>query len=90
MKRLIQGLSRRTVVTTFVSVYAAALAMAVFPPFYFAASGVATQVLGIPFSILYWIINLLILASALWALYIVEDIRGELEEALPDGQPGEN
>jgi TRAP-type C4-dicarboxylate transport system permease small subunit len=61
-------------------VYAVALVMALFPPAYLAASGIATPILGIPFAVAYWIIDALLVGLALWALYAMEDIRGELDD----------
>ena len=83
MKNFIRDQKRSTVMIVFGSVYTLALLMAIFPPFYMAASGIETMVLGMPFSILYWILDFGILGFGLWALYAVEDIRGELDEALP-------
>ena len=81
MKDFIRGLSRRTVLTFFGSVYAVALLFALFPPLYLWGSGIATPVLGIPFSIMYWIVDGVVLGLGLWGLYVVEDIRGELDES---------
>ena len=37
---------------------------------------------------MYWLINGLVLGFTLWGLYIVEDIRGELDEdLLPETHP---
>ncbi len=83
MRTFIQTLSRRTVVVFFGAVYTIALLMAVFPPFYLAASGRSGLVLGIPFSIFYWLLDFAIVLLGLWGLYVVEDIRGELDEAMP-------
>ena len=83
MRQFIQDRKRRTVMIFFGSIYSLALMMAIFPPFYLPASGIDTVVLGLPFSILYWILDVLILGLGIWAFYVVEDIRGELDEALP-------
>jgi hypothetical protein len=82
MREFIRGLSRRTVVAFFGAGYGIALLLALFPPFYLGASGIATPILGVPFSIAYWLIDGLVLGFGLWGLYIVEDIRGELDETL--------
>jgi hypothetical protein len=82
MREFIRGLSRRTVVAFFGTGYGIALLLALFPPFYLGASGIATPVLGVPFTIAYWLIDGLVLGFGLWGLYIVEDIRGELDEEL--------
>jgi len=68
-------------------VYGLTLLFALFPPLYLWGSGSETLILGIPFAIMYWIIDALVLGFALWGLYIVEDIRGELDEALPTALP---
>jgi TRAP-type C4-dicarboxylate transport system permease small subunit len=80
LKPFIRSLNSRTINTTFGITYGAALVMALFPPLYLASSGIRTPLLGIPFSLMYWLINALIVGLALWALYVVEDIRGELDE----------
>jgi TRAP-type C4-dicarboxylate transport system permease small subunit len=80
LKRFIRNLSSRAIHTAFGIAYGAALMMALFPPFYLAASGVQTPILGIPFSLFYWIADALLVGLALWALYAVEDIRGELDD----------
>jgi hypothetical protein len=89
LKPYIRSLSSRAIYTAFAVAYGISLLMALFPPLYLAASGIQTPVLGIPFSILYWLIDALITGLALWALYAVEDIRGELDEdqiAATDGE----
>lgn len=83
MHKFIRRFERRTILIFFGSIYAVALAMAIFPPLYLSASGISTLVLGIPFSIFYWLLDFLILLIGLCAFYVVEDIRGELDEELP-------
>lgn len=80
MKDFIKGLSRRSIVGFFGTLYALALLFALFPPLYLWGSGIRTEVLGIPFAIMYWIINALVLGLTLTAFYVVEDIRGELDD----------
>ncbi|OPX07902.1 MULTISPECIES: hypothetical protein [Mycobacteriaceae] len=80
MKAFIQGLSRRSIVTFFGALYAVALLFALFPPLYLWGSGSRFDVLGIPFAIMYWVIDALVLGLTLTAFYIVEDIRGELDD----------
>ena len=80
MKAYIQGLSRRSIVTFFGTLYAVALLFALFPPLYLWGSGIRFQILGIPFAIMYWIIDAVVLGLTLTAFYIVEDIRGELDD----------
>lgn len=82
MKEYIRGLSRKSIMTFFGSIYALALLFALFPPLYMWSSGIRFEILGIPFAIMYWLINGVVLGLTLWGLYIVEDIRGELDEDL--------
>ncbi|AYJ52121.1 hypothetical protein [Rhodococcus sp. P1Y] len=82
MKEYIRGLSQKSIMTFFGSIYALALLFALFPPLYMWGSGIRFEILGIPFAIMYWLINGLVLGLTLWGLYIVEDIRGELDEDL--------
>jgi len=81
VKQLIRSASRRSLAAIFGGVYVVALALAIVPPLYMWGSGVRTTVLGVPFSIMYWIFDALLLGLCLWALYAAEDIRGELDEA---------
>ena len=80
MNAYIQGLSRRSIVIFFGTLYAIALLFALFPPLYLWGSGISFQILGIPFAIMYWIIDAVVLGLTLTAFYIVEDIRGELDD----------
>ncbi|MBI3214662.1 MAG: hypothetical protein HYZ38_12615 [Mycobacterium sp.] len=80
MKDFIRGLSRRSIVIFFGTLYAVALLFAIFPPLYLWGSGSSAVVLGIPFAVMYWIIDALVLGLTLAAFYIVEDIRGELDD----------
>ncbi|MBY4040205.1 hypothetical protein HQO38_20080 [Rhodococcus fascians] len=68
--------------TFFGSTYALALLFALFPPLYMWGSGIRYEILGVPFAIMYWLIDGVVLGLTLWGLYIVEDIRGELDEDL--------
>lgn len=67
-------------VAFFGTVYALALLFALFPPLYLWASGSRFEILGIPFAIMYWLIDAVVLGVTLTAFYIVEDIRGELDD----------
>ncbi|MBB2903351.1 putative outer membrane lipoprotein [Kineococcus radiotolerans] len=83
MKSWIRALPASTLNTAFGIVYAITLLAALFPPLYLAASGRAGTVLGLPFSLAYWILDALVIGLALWLKYHLEDIRGELDEELP-------
>lgn len=80
MKAFIQGVSRRSIVVFFGSLYAIALLFALFPPLYLWGSGSRVAILGIPFAIMYWVIDAVVLGLTLAAFYVVEDIRGELDD----------
>jgi len=80
MTSFIQGLSRRSIVAFFGTLYAVALMFALFPPLYLWGSGSRFEIFGIPFAIMYWVIDALVLGLTLTAFYVVEDIRGELDD----------
>ncbi|MCV7421014.1 hypothetical protein H7K45_10735 [Mycobacterium yunnanensis] len=80
MTAFIKGLSRRSIVAFFGTLYAVALLFALFPPLYLWGSGSRVEILGIPFAIAYWIVDALVLGLTLAAFYVVEDIRGELDD----------
>jgi membrane-associated protease RseP (regulator of RpoE activity) len=80
MKDFIRSLDRRTIVIFFGALYAVALVFALFPPLYLWASGMRVEVLGIPFAFMYWIIDAVVLGLTLTAFYVVESIRGELDD----------
>ena len=80
VREFIKGLPRRNIVGFFGALYAVALVFALFPPLYLWGSGIRFDVFGIPFAIMYWIINALLLGLTLTAFYVVEDIRGELDD----------
>ena len=84
MTAFIRGLSRRSIVAFFGTLYAVALVFALFPPLYLWGSGIRVEILGIPFAIMYWIVNALVLGLTLTAFYVVEDIRGELDDDSTD------
>lgn len=89
MTRFLQGLPARTIHVAFGVVYVVCLAFALLPPLYLGSSGVRSGVLGLPWSILYWLVDTVVLVLATAALYGIENLRGELLEDLPeDGEPG--
>jgi len=79
MKDFIRRLPAKAVTAFFAAFYALALALAVFPPFYLAASGSTVSVFGMPWAISYWIVDAALVGVSLAALYWVEGVRGELE-----------
>jgi hypothetical protein len=84
LREYIKRLPRRTIVGFFAALYGVALLFALFPPLYLWGSGIRTDVFGIPFAITYWIIDALVLGLTLTAFYVVEGIRGELDEDADD------
>jgi len=86
MKEFIRKRRRRTIVIFFLSVYAVALVFALFPRCTLPAAESAH-----PFSafrsIMYWIFDWAVLGLGLWGFYVVEDIRGELDEGHPTAPP---
>jgi hypothetical protein len=80
MKDRVRALRRRSILTFFGTLYALALLFALFPPLYLWGSGISFEILGVPFAIMYWIIDAFALGLTLAAFYIVEDIRGELDD----------
>lgn len=78
MVAFIKQLDGRVINTTFGVIYGFALLMALFPPLYLSASGTTSpMILGIPWAILYWIVNSVLVGAALSALYVTERIRGD-------------
>lgn len=60
--------------------FGASILLAMAPPLYLAGSGIAATVLGVPFSVAYWIVDALLATAAVWLLWIVENIRDEVGE----------
>jgi hypothetical protein len=80
VRTLICTMTARMKNAIFGTIFALCLLVAIFPPFYLAASGVRVGAFGIPLSVLYWLLDALVLGLAVWALYAVESIRGEIVE----------
>jgi hypothetical protein len=89
MTNAIRTMPARTKNTIFAVIFSICLLLAVFPPFYLAASGTTAAILGLPVPILYWVFDYALLTLTLWALWRVENIRGEVgyEDAVtsPEG-----
>lgn len=60
--------------------FGASILMAMAPPLYLAGSGISTPVLGVPVSVLYWLVDGLLATGAVWLLWVVENIRDEVGE----------
>ncbi|XVQ06846.1 hypothetical protein ACQP1W_29875 [Spirillospora sp. CA-255316] len=84
MTSAIRSMSSGTKMGIFWMFYGASVLLAIAPPLYLAGSGRSGIVLGIPFSVAYWIFDALLAVGAVWLLWIFENIRGEL-----DDEPGE-
>ncbi|MDQ6523367.1 hypothetical protein RB608_07155 [Nocardioides sp. LHD-245] len=80
MRSAIRAMSSHTKMTIFWLLFGASILLAVFPPLYLAGSGIDTPILGVPFSVAYWIFDALLATGAVWLLWIFENIRGEVGE----------
>ncbi|GEB14607.1 hypothetical protein ACIRN4_25685 [Pimelobacter simplex] len=80
MRSAIRAMSSRTKMTIFWLLFGASILLAVAPPLYLAGSGIDTPILGIPFSVAYWIVDALLATGAVWLLWVFENIRGEVGE----------
>ncbi len=80
MRSAIRAMSSRTKMTIFWLLFGASILLAVAPPLYLAGSGISTLILGVPFSVAYWIFDALLATGAVWLLWIFENIRDEVGE----------
>lgn len=53
--------------------------LAMLPPVYWAVDEIDGTVLGLPFSVAYFIVTGIVITASIVALYMVEDIRGEVD-----------
>ncbi|ELP66404.1 hypothetical protein ACKI1I_44410 [Streptomyces turgidiscabies] len=81
MKEFIKRRAAVEIRVAFGGIYGLALVFGCFPPAYLWASGSAVVIAGLPVAIWYWILIAVLVGLSLWALYWVEDVRGELDEA---------
>jgi len=84
MKSWLRGLDRSAVLVAFGAMYALLCIMAMFPPLYLTTSGIRAAVLGLPWTVIYWIGNGLLIFLTTWALCWVEGVRGELDTDMED------
>jgi hypothetical protein len=89
VRDFIRSMSTRTKNTVFGTVFGACLLATTFPPFFFAASGKGISLFGVPIAVAYWLIIFAVIMTAIWALYVVEDIRGEIIEDDPGSASAE-
>jgi hypothetical protein len=81
-QRFARSLSGRAVIGWSAALYSVVVVMVLFPPLYLGVSGLRTPIiLGLPFVVFYYILNAVILAVGLVALFRIEDARGELDES---------
>lgn len=59
--------------------YAITALWVICPPIYLAASTASPRVLGLPFSVIWMLADAVLVLLLIWALWYVEDVRGELE-----------
>jgi hypothetical protein len=52
--------------------------LAMFPPLYWGVSEIHGTVFGLPFTIFYFIVTGLVITASIVALYVVEELRGEV------------
>ena len=82
--------SRRGVSTVFVCLYFLLVAMAIFPPFYLWTSGLRDPVvLGLPFTVFWWILNGFLIFVLARFIAWVETVRDEMHTELADGTTSE-
>lgn len=72
-------MSGRTKNVIFGSWYLVLILMVTWPPLYLAFSGGAPVIMGLPLSVFYMVLNGALSILMVWALWIVESIRGEHE-----------
>lgn len=80
MKEFIKRRDAVEIRIAFGGIYGLAFVFGCFPPAYLWASGSAVVIAGLPLAIWYWILIAVLVGLSLWALYWIEDIRGELDE----------
>ena len=89
MRAWLIRLSSRTINTFFAIGLAVPFAMALIPPLYLWGSSWKSGaiVLGQPFSMWYWNLIALLTFFLMWALYGVQNVRGENEERVVPTDP---
>ncbi len=79
MRNALLRMSPQTKSAVFGVGYAITALWVIFPPVYLAASTASPRVLGLPFSVFWMILDAVLILALVWALWIVENVRGELE-----------
>jgi hypothetical protein len=74
----VRGMSSRTKNRLFGTLFLLDGVLAMFPPVYWAVNEVDGTVLGLPFSVLYFLVVGVLITASVMALYLVEEIRGEV------------
>jgi hypothetical protein len=75
----VRRMSGRTKNRIFGAWFALDAILAMLPPVYWAVNGIDGTVLGLPFSVAYFIFTALVITASVVAIYVVEDIRGEVD-----------
>lgn len=78
MTALVRGMSRQRKNRFFGALFLFDGVLAMFPPVYWAVNEVDATVLGLPFSVLYFLVTGLLITVSVMALYLVEELRGEV------------
>ena len=90
MKQWLRGRSRGGISTFFSFCYFLLVVMAMFPPIYLATSGLREPVvLGLPFTVFWWILNGALIYVLSRVMAWVESVRNELHTELADGTTSE-
>lgn len=88
MRQAVSTMSARTKNWIFGVAYVAIALCVLCPPVYRWASGESPRVLGLPFSVFWMLLNGILVLLLVWALWVVEDLRGEHEMFEPDEEVG--
>jgi len=84
VRRAVIGMSARTKNWVFGIGYVLIGLWVLCPPVYLWASRESHRVLGLPFSVFWMLVNAILVLLLIWALWIVEGVRGEHEQFEPD------
>jgi len=79
MGDVVRGWSVREKNRVFGAVFATEAILAMFPPVHWIVSGTSPQILGVPFSVVYFVLMGALITASVVAIYLVERARGELD-----------
>lgn len=87
MRSVVTSMPPQIKMFAFWLLFGASILLAVAPPFYLSGSGISASVLGMPVSVGYWILDALLAVAAVWLLWIVENVRGEIGDEIDGVEP---